>query len=142
MSMISGAAASIPAWGACWPANSHTRARAAARAVLIAVSAAGASLANASIVRETVGSEATSPNTPGSARSNPMSAGQSPPNPSVIARSVTTLAGSWIARGLRQGANPAASNRSSPEILTASVNSDPPACDTTPLPAPSTRTRG
>ena len=39
----------------------HTAARAAARAVLIAASARGASAAKTSIVRETVGSEATGP---------------------------------------------------------------------------------
>lgn len=39
MSITNGAAVSIPACGACAPANSHTRARAAARAVLIAFNA-------------------------------------------------------------------------------------------------------
>jgi hypothetical protein len=36
-----------PGCGACAPANSHTRARAAARAVLMAINVAGASLAKA-----------------------------------------------------------------------------------------------
>jgi hypothetical protein len=61
MSMTSGAAAFVSWSGACSPASSHTAARAAARAVLIAFSTAGASAARASIVRETVGSDATGP---------------------------------------------------------------------------------
>lgn len=96
---------SIPASGAACPASLQARCRATARAAWIAANAAGASLARASIVRETVGSEATSPYTPGSARSNAMSARQSPPNPRATARSSSTLAGSWVANGLRHGAN-------------------------------------
>ena len=54
------------AWsGASVPARSHTRARTAARAALIAANAAGASTASVSISRDTVGSEATCPNTAG-----------------------------------------------------------------------------
>jgi hypothetical protein len=34
-----------------------------------------------------------------------MSARQSPPNPRATARSSSTLAGSWVANGLRHGAN-------------------------------------
>src|SRR5947209_16711155 len=52
-STTSGVVASIPVCGALSPANSPTRAPATARAVLIAVNAAEASLANASTVRET-----------------------------------------------------------------------------------------
>jgi hypothetical protein len=61
MSITSGAAASRAWSGACSPASSHTCARAVARALLIAVNAAGASAANVSMHRETVGSEATGP---------------------------------------------------------------------------------
>jgi hypothetical protein len=61
---------------------------------LIAVNTAGASLANVLMVRETVGSEATSLNTAGSARSNPRSVRQSPPKARETAKSLTTLAGS------------------------------------------------
>ena len=86
--------------GRAAPASCHARARAAARAVSIAASAAGASAASASIVRDTVGSEATGPNTPGSDRSSAMSARQSPPSASVTARSSTTLAGSCTAMRL------------------------------------------
>lgn len=60
-SMINGDAASTAWSGPCWPASAHARARAAARAVLIALNAAGTSAAKAVIVRETVGSEATDP---------------------------------------------------------------------------------
>jgi len=61
--------------------------------------ARSASAANASIVRDTVGSEATGPNTPGSARSAATSARQSPPTARVTARSHTTLVGSCLAVG-------------------------------------------
>jgi hypothetical protein len=92
--MISGASALIAWSGACSPASRHTRARAATRAASIAANARGTSAASVSIVRDTVGSEATSPNTVGSARSSAMSAKQSPPSASDIARSQITLPGS------------------------------------------------
>jgi hypothetical protein len=47
------------------PARPHTRARATARAEAIAPSAASTSPASVAISRDTVGSEATGPNTPG-----------------------------------------------------------------------------
>ena len=115
------------AWsGACSPASPHARARAAARAVLIAFSAAGASAASAAIVRDTVGSDATRPYTPGSARSRATSARQSPPSASVNARSRTTLPGSCTAPGLRHGASAADSSRPAGDP-TVSVSSTPPA---------------
>ena len=110
------------------------RARAAARAASIAANARAASAASASIVRDTVGSDATSPNTAGSARSSATSARQSPPRASVTARSVTTLPGSWIAIGLRHRASAVDNARSSPAARTVSTSATPPACDTTPTP--------
>jgi hypothetical protein len=68
-SITTGRAASAACSGACSPANDHARSRAAARAFAIAASAAGASAANASMHRETVGSEATAPHISGAARS-------------------------------------------------------------------------
>jgi len=126
-SMTSGAEALVAWSGACSPANCQARARTAARAVLIAFSAAGASAASASTVRETVGSEATRPYRPGSVRSNAMSARQSPPTASVTARSSSTLPGSWAASGLRHGASAADTAASSPIAATVSVSSTPPA---------------
>jgi hypothetical protein len=140
--MISGWAASIPASGAAFPANRHAFSRAIARAAWIALNAAGASAARASIVRETVGSEATSPYTFGSARSNAMSARQSPPRARVTARSSSTFAGLCTASGLRHGANAADNASSRPDARIVAVRSVPPALQTTPRPASSTRTRG
>jgi hypothetical protein len=130
MSMLNGPAASIPWSGACSPANSHTTCRAWALAVSIAASAAVTSPASTSMVRDTVASEATAPNTPGSARSSAMSARQSPPTVNDNARSSTTLPGSWIANGLRHGANALDIAASRPLTRTVSVNSTPPACPT------------
>ena len=59
----------------------------------IAASTRSASAASTSIVRDTVGSEATGPNSAGSARSSAISARQSPPSASVTAKSSTILAG-------------------------------------------------
>jgi len=122
-STTSGLAASV-SWSGAWtPASVHTRARAVARAVLIAANAAGASAASAAIVRETVGSDVTSPYKPGSPRSTATSARQSPPRARVTAKSMSTLAGSWTANGLRHGA----SAGPSPAAATVSVSSTPPA---------------
>jgi hypothetical protein len=137
-STVSGAPASMRWSGACAPASSHARARAAARAVLIARNAATGSWASRSIARDTVGSEATGPNTPGSARSTAMSARQSPPNASVTARSSTIFAGSWRAFECRLLASAADSCLSSPTVRMVSVSSSPPACDTIFEPAVST----
>lgn len=63
----------------------------------------GAPWAKVEISRDTVGSEATAPNTPGSPRSTARSETQSPPTASVTARSSTILPGSWTAPGLRHG---------------------------------------
>jgi hypothetical protein len=128
--------------GACSPAADHTTARAHARAVSIALNARDASAAKASIVRDTVGSEATRPNTDGSARSSATSARQSPPSASVTARSVITFAGSCRAVGLRHGASTADNAVSTPHARTVSTRATPPACDATPVPDVSAWTRG
>ncbi len=104
-SITTGDVASVPWSGACSPASAHAFDRAAARTVLIAVSARGASAASAVIARDTVGSDATEPKTPGSARSSATSARQSPPRASMTARSVMIFAGSCVANGLRHRAS-------------------------------------
>jgi hypothetical protein len=71
--------------------------RAAACAAPIAVKAFGASAAKTLIGRDTVGSEATDPNTPGSACSRPTLAKQFPPIANATARSHTIFPGSWLA---------------------------------------------
>ena len=63
--------------------------------------------ASVSTKRETVGSEATGPNTAGSARASATSAKQSPPTATARATSSRTLPGSCTARGLRHGASAA-----------------------------------
>jgi hypothetical protein len=142
MSMASGCSALIHRSGACSPAKDHTRARAAALAAWIAFNTLAASAASAVIVRDTVGSEATGPNTAGSARSTATSAKQSPPRARVTARSVSTFAGSWTAVGFRHGARACDRALSRPLTRIASVTSNPPAEDTTPAPAAPTCTRG
>ena len=72
------------------------------------------SAANVVINRDTVGSEATGPNTSRSPRRCAMSARQSPPIATDTARSNTILPGSWVARGLRHGANACDSSSSRP----------------------------
>jgi hypothetical protein len=52
------------------------------------------------------------------------------------------LRGSCTANGLRQRANPADNARSKPDARTASTSRTPPARETTPEPAESTRTYG
>jgi hypothetical protein len=94
----------------------------------------GASAANAVISRDTVGSEATAPNTPGSARSRPISAKQSPPMASATARSQTILPGSWLASGLRQGDNAVDNAPIRPLRSAVRASATAPACDTTPRP--------
>lgn len=92
--MTSGCAASRAWSGAFVPAAAQTRALALARAVLIAARTGSTSPASRAMVRESVGSEATGPNTAGSARTAARSEQVSPPNASVNARSISTLAGS------------------------------------------------
>jgi len=93
--------------GAAGSADFRTRWRTSARAERIAVRAFGPAAARAPISRETVGSEATGPNTPGSARSMPTSARQSPPSVTARATSSRIFPGSCTARGRRHGANAA-----------------------------------
>ena len=130
-STINGRFRSMPRSGARSPASRHALARADARAAAIAANAAGASWARRAIARDTVGSEATNPYTPGSARTRAMSARQSPPKARVTARSTTTLPGSWMASGGRHLASPRDSAWSSPTARIVSVNTSPPAWDTT-----------
>jgi hypothetical protein len=85
--------------------HSQTRSRISDRALRMAVSAFSPAVARVPIRRETVGSEATGPNTVGSARSVAMSARQSPPSATASAMSRRTLPGSWTARGFRHGAS-------------------------------------
>ena len=70
--------------GASLPASIQTRCRTTALALLMAFNAALGLAATASISRDTVGSDATRPNTPGWARSNARSARQSPPVATLI----------------------------------------------------------
>ena len=81
----------------------HALARAAARAAPIAFSARAASVASTPIVRDSVGSEATGPNTTAAARRSAHRPNSPHQIASETARSVITFAGSWIAIGFRQG---------------------------------------
>jgi hypothetical protein len=108
----------------------------------MAANALGASAANVAISRDTVGSDATAPNTAGSARSKPTSARQSPPIASATARSNTILPGSWLANGLRHGVNAPDKPPVSPARSAARSSTTDPACDTTPEPPASTTSRG
>ncbi len=98
--------------------------------------------ARVSISRETVGPQATGPNTVGSARTIPASARQSPPSATARATSSRILPGSGTARGRRHGVSAADIALSRPGLRAVSTSSTPPACETTPLPPPSMRTRG
>jgi len=102
-----------PSWVGA-PARFHTRSRAVARAALIAASAPSGSSVRVAISRDTVGSEATSPNTPGWARNRATSQAASPPRATATARSNTILPGSWIASGRRHRPNRVESSRASP----------------------------
>jgi len=105
----------------------HAAALAAAIAPVIAASAASPPAASRSTVRDTVGSEATRPDTAGCARSTATSARQSPPNASAPARSRITLPGSWTAVNGRHGPSARDNPRSSPVARAAWTNSTPPA---------------
>jgi hypothetical protein len=109
-----------------------------ARAAAIAASAAGASAARVSINLDTVGSEATGPNTSGAARSCATSARQSPPIAKLTARSSTILPGSWRASGRRHGANASLNAPVSPTACAVCSSTVAPACGTTLDPSPST----
>ncbi|BCK66447.1 hypothetical protein Srufu_004000 [Streptomyces libani subsp. rufus] len=128
--------------GDAGPASFQALSRATARAARIAPTAFGPPAAGAPISRETVGSDATGPNTSGCSRRTPMSPRQSPPNARAVARSRTVFPGSWTARGLRHGASAADSARSNPTTRAVPVNNTPPACETIPDPPTATRTRG
>ena len=96
----------VPAVPANGRRRDQARSRAAARAersAATAVSVAAASTANAANNRETVGSEATTPNRSRCARTAATSATQSPPSATAIATSSNTLPGSWHARLARHG---------------------------------------
>ena len=85
------------------PAPRRARGR-AARALRIARSARGASVARAVTSRDTTGSEATGPASSGWERSTAISARQSPPSASAMTRSAMILPGSCTARGARHRA--------------------------------------
>jgi hypothetical protein len=99
---------------------------AAARAPRIAATASP-SPARTSTSRDTVGSEATGPNSSGWARTTATSARQSPPSAIAAARSSTTLPGSCAARGARHRANASVNDRSSPAARAVSASSVAPA---------------
>ncbi len=135
--------ATVVSWsGACTPAAAHTRDLAAARAVLIATRAAGTSAASAVMVRDTVGSDATDPNTPASTRSTATSARQSPPSANDTARSRSTLPGSCTAPGRRHRASPVLNPTSRPAARIVSVSSTPPAWPTADTGPDATEGRG
>ena len=92
--------------------------------------------------RDTVGSEATGPNTSGCARSCAMSARQSPPTARLSARSSTILPGSCRVNRLRHGVSAALNAASSPTAMAVRVSSTAPAPETTLRPDPSTTRRG
>src|SRR5665647_2238935 len=108
-------------------AAAQTRERAAARARSIAGRTLSTSAARRAIVRDAVGSEATRPKMAGSARTTARSEQVSPPRARVIARSSSTLAGSWVAPTGRHGPNTADSPTSRPAARTVEVSSTPPA---------------
>lgn len=141
-SMISGWYSSMSSSGARSPAADHAAVRTAARAVSIADRAISASAARVAIKRDTVGSEATGPNTSGCARNWAMSARQSPPSANATARSSTILPGSWRDNGFRQGDR--ATDRASVNPVFSAVrnNRTEPACDTTPVPVADADRRG
>ena len=88
------------------PVHPQTRSRATARAPAIAASAFSTSSASVATSRETVGSEAATPNSPGCARSTPISHAVSPPSATINARSNTILPGSCTADGPLPGPAP------------------------------------
>ncbi|MGY3677790.1 hypothetical protein ACVWXU_001413 [Streptomyces sp. TE33382] len=92
--------------------------------------------------RETVGSEATGPNTAGSDRSTATSARQSPPSATARATSSRVLPGPCTARAFRHGVSAPDIAVSNPALRTVSTSSTPPACETTARPPPSVRTHG
>ncbi len=115
--------------------------RAAARAARIAATAASPSSARISISRDTVGSEATGPNSSGWARTIATSARQSPPRAIAAARSSTTLPGSCAARAARHRANTWVNDRSNPVARAVSASSVAPAEEINDAPPAANRTR-
>src|SRR5664279_4020551 len=91
---------------------------------------------------DTVGSDATGPNTAGIDRTCPISARQSPPIATAIARSTSTFPGSCTASGLRHGSNAADIARSNPTVVAVVTSSTDPPIDTTRCPEPATRNDG
>ena len=140
-SVASRSITTCPSWTGA-PAKPHTRSRAAARAALIAASAPSGSSARVAISRDTVGSEATNPNTPASARSTAISQAASPPNATATARSNVIFPGSWTAKGRRHRPNQDDSSRASPLPRAVSTSSVPPACDTNDSPPTTTDNHG
>lgn len=108
----------------------------------MADNAFGASMASVVISRDTVGSEATTPNTPASARTTDRSAAQSPPRATEIARSNAILPGLWVARGLCHGDSAFDNPLTRPTLSAVRTNTTAPACDTTFDPSPSADSDG
>jgi hypothetical protein len=73
---------------------------------------------------------------------NEQVVGSSPTSGSTEAQVNDMIWGFFAVLGLRHGVNAADNIRSRPAARIVAVSKDPPACDTTPFPAPSTRTRG
>ena len=109
---------------------------------MIAPSVASRSSARVAISRDTVGSDATGPNTPGWARNTAISAAASPPNATATARSPTIFPGSWTASGRRHGPSRFDSSRDSPLRRAVSTSNVAPACDTSDSPPAITDSHG
>src|SRR5687768_13402734 len=108
----------------------------------MAASAFRGSSASTVISLDTVGSEATAPNTPGSDRSIARSDTQSPPSASITARSHTILPGSCTAPDRRHGDNFSDNSLLNPVLSTVRNSNPAPACDTTGEPPPATFSDG
>ena len=104
--------------------------RAAARGALIAATRRRCRRPGWRSDGETVGSEATRPNTPGWARSTAMSHAASPPNATAIPRSVTNFPGSCTASGLRH--RPATGSAARPDRCARGLDQQPDWVSTTP----------
>ena len=130
MSTITWPALRSPGVPASGRRRAHTAARAAPRAARTAAIAASGSAASAANTRETVGSEATGPNTAGCARTAATSDRQSPPSAIAVATSRNTLPGSCTPRSRRHGDSAEDKPRSRPATRAASRSSNAPEDDT------------
>jgi hypothetical protein len=117
-------------------AHATARARARDAAMLRSPSAC-----TESITRNTVGSDATSPNRSGWLRNTAMSARQSPPSASDTARWVSTTPGSCTERRWRVCVIAADKPSVRPTRSASSASNNTPAWPATPVPSPVTFTR-